>query len=89
MATHTQAAKFKSKSKYWSKYRFSTLIKTQAFEYNYKRPEGECYWKNDKIFLFYPCIEFMRNRIAIANNNGMGVFAWDGGQGPYYFYHLL
>lgn len=65
------------------------MIQTKSFDFNYKQPESECYWKNDRTFLFYPCIEFMKQRINLANSARLGISVWDGGQGPYFFYHLL
>lgn len=62
---------------------------SREFDYFYKQPERECYWKSNKLYLFYPCIDFIRTRVDKINHYQMGGFVWDGGQGPYYFYHLL
>lgn len=68
---------------------FKLLTEGKAFSFSLKQPEGECYWRHGEIFIFYPCLVFLRKRLGAFKEAGFGGFVWDGGQGPYYFYRLL
>jgi len=37
----------------------------------------------------YPCLKFLMKRLEIAEDYGIGVFAWEGGQPLEYFYNLF
>lgn len=64
-------------------------MEIEEFDFMYKKGEEECIWTNGKYRIYYPCIKFIQKRIEEANNYGMGVSVWDGGQAPHFFYHLF
>ena len=39
--------------------------------------------------LYYPCLRFIKERLSLFEEAGLGTFVWDGGQGLAYFYELF
>jgi hypothetical protein len=65
------------------------MLDTEQFDFEWREGEKECFWHNEETRMFYPCIEFVKHRIAKANELGHGVMVWEGGQGPHYLYNLF
>lgn len=42
-----------------------------------------------RLSIFYPCLKFLKERLALAEELEVGAFVWEGGQALEYFYQLL
>lgn len=67
----------------------SVLGLGERSELRWNEEYAECMITSGGAYYFYPCLNFVRERLRVIAEGGMGAFVWEAGQGMKQFYEVL